>query len=194
MPRGELRIVDKSPRNWTWIAFNVLEHLIELDKEGKLVPGLATGWRWLDDHTLEVTLRQGVAFHNGEVFDAEIVKLNWDENIRSRQPHAVEYLTFKPGSRLEIVDRYTVRFLFPNRTGRPWPDSPSAHGQPPVLSRTRLGGEAVVNDRRAGPWGTGPYQLVEGFSLPGKRSDRVVLEANPDYWDRTRMPRQTDSL
>src|SRR5262249_46795005 len=41
----------------------------------------------------------------------------------------------------------------------------------------------------AGPWGTGPYQLVEGFSLPGKRSDRVVLEANPHYWDRTRMPR-----
>src|SRR6266852_6004723 len=40
-----------------------------------------------------------------------------------------------------------------------------------------------------GPWGTGPYQLVEGFSLPGKRSDRVVLEANPRYWDRTRMPR-----
>jgi peptide/nickel transport system substrate-binding protein len=30
---------------------------------------------------------------------------------------------------------------------------------------------------------------VEGFSLPGKRSDRVVLEANPAYWDRTRMPR-----
>ena len=41
----------------------------------------------------------------------------------------------------------------------------------------------------AGPWGTGPYKLVEGFSLPGKRSDRVVLEANQAYWDRTRMPR-----
>src|SRR5215510_3340966 len=41
----------------------------------------------------------------------------------------------------------------------------------------------------AGPWGTGPYQLVEGFSVPGKRSDRVVLEANPHYWDRTRLPR-----
>ncbi len=41
----------------------------------------------------------------------------------------------------------------------------------------------------AGPWGTGPYQLVEGFSVPGKRSDRVVLEANPHYWDRTRRPR-----
>jgi len=116
-PQGELRIVDKSPYNWIWITFNVFEHLIELDKEGRLVPGLATGWRWLDDRTLEVTLRQGVTFHNGEGFDAEIVQLNWDEITRIRQPHLVEYLTFHPGSRLEIVDPYTVRFLFPTPDG-----------------------------------------------------------------------------
>ena len=30
---------------------------------------------------------------------------------------------------------------------------------------------------------------MEGFSLPEKRSDRVVLEANTDYWDHTRFPR-----
>jgi peptide/nickel transport system substrate-binding protein len=30
---------------------------------------------------------------------------------------------------------------------------------------------------------------VEGFSLPDKRADRVVLEANPTYWDKTRLPR-----
>jgi peptide/nickel transport system substrate-binding protein len=30
---------------------------------------------------------------------------------------------------------------------------------------------------------------VEGFSLPDKRSDRVVLEANLEYWDTTRWPR-----
>jgi peptide/nickel transport system substrate-binding protein len=30
---------------------------------------------------------------------------------------------------------------------------------------------------------------MEGFSTPDKRSDRVVLEANADYWDRSRMPR-----
>jgi ABC-type transport system substrate-binding protein len=30
---------------------------------------------------------------------------------------------------------------------------------------------------------------VEGFSLPDKRSNRVVLEANLDYWDAHRFPR-----
>ena len=30
---------------------------------------------------------------------------------------------------------------------------------------------------------------MDGFSLPDKRSDRVVLEANPEYWDTTRLPR-----
>src|SRR6266852_7245068 len=86
-PRGELRIVDKHPLNWIFITLNVFEHLMELDKDGTLVPRLATGWQWRDDRTLDVTLRQGVTFHNGEVLDAEIVKLNWEENIRQRQPH-----------------------------------------------------------------------------------------------------------
>jgi ABC-type transport system substrate-binding protein len=30
---------------------------------------------------------------------------------------------------------------------------------------------------------------VDGFSLPDKRTDRVVLEANPEYWDTSRLPR-----
>jgi peptide/nickel transport system substrate-binding protein len=117
-PRGELRIVDKNPDNWVSITFHVFEHLVELDKHGALVPRLATGWQWLDERTLEVTLRQGVTFHNGEVFDAEIVRLNWDENIRLQQPHMIgEFLNFKPGSRLEIIDAQTVRFIFPEPDG-----------------------------------------------------------------------------
>jgi ABC-type transport system substrate-binding protein len=117
-PRGEVRIVDKSPLNWVSVVYNVFEHLMELDKDGTLVPRLATGWRWLDDRTLEVTLRKGVTFHNGEVFDAEIVKLNWEENTRLRQPYRVGvFLNFEPGSTLDIVDPYTVRFVFPEPDG-----------------------------------------------------------------------------
>ena len=117
-PRGELRIVDKHPLNWQWIVLNIFEHLVEFDKDGQLVLRLATGWRWLDEHTLELTLRQGVKFHNGEVFDAEIVKLNWEENLRLKQPFVSgEFMNFKPGSRLEIVDPSTVRLVFPEPDG-----------------------------------------------------------------------------
>ena len=41
----------------------------------------------------------------------------------------------------------------------------------------------------AGPWGTGPYKLIEGTSTPTRRSGRVVLEANASYWDKNRAPR-----
>lgn len=65
-PRGEIRVVDKSPNNWIYLTLHVFEHLIELDRTGALVPRLATGWQWLDDRTLEFKLRRGVKFHNGE--------------------------------------------------------------------------------------------------------------------------------
>jgi ABC-type transport system substrate-binding protein len=117
-PQGELWIVDNNPANWVSITFNVFEHLLESDAAGKLVPRLATGWRWLDDRTVEFTLRQGVTFHNGEVFDAEIVKLNWDEQSKLTQLHtAGSHMHFKPASRLEIIDPSTVRFVFPEADG-----------------------------------------------------------------------------
>jgi ABC-type transport system substrate-binding protein len=117
-PRGELRIVDSSPYNFVTVVLNVFEHLLDFEEGGKLVPRLATGWRWLDDRTLDITLRQGVKFHNGEPFDAASVQLNWDENTRLQQPfRAGQQLNFKPGSRLEILDPYTVRFHFPEPDG-----------------------------------------------------------------------------
>jgi len=117
-PRGEIRVVDRNPNNWSSITFNVFEHLMEVDSNGTLVPRLATDWRWLDTQTLEVTLRQGVKFHNGDVFDADIVKLNFEKNIQLRQPHLMgTFMNFKPGSRLEIVDPQTVRFYFPEPDG-----------------------------------------------------------------------------
>ena len=118
MPRGEVRIVDTSPGNWGGITRAIFEHLIETDNEGNLVPHLATDWRWLDDRTLEFKLRQGVRFHNGEVFDAEIVKLNWEEQTRLKQPFRTGvFMNFKQGSRLEIIDPYTIRFIYPEPDG-----------------------------------------------------------------------------
>jgi ABC-type transport system substrate-binding protein len=115
-PRGELRIVDKSPVNWISMTFNVFEHLVEAGPQGQMVPRLATDWRWIDDRTLEIKLRPGVKFHNGEIFDADIVKLNWDEQSRLQQPHTIgAALNFKPGARLQIIDPIPSALSFHKR-------------------------------------------------------------------------------
>jgi ABC-type transport system substrate-binding protein len=94
-PRGEIRVVDSHRYNFISVVFNVFEHLMALGPDGQLVPRLAVRWQWFDDRTLEMVLRQGVAFHNGERFDAEILKLNWEENIRLQQPYlAGQFLNF----------------------------------------------------------------------------------------------------
>lgn len=49
--------------------------LIELDRQGdlSLKPGLATSWKRLDDRTVELKLRKGAKFHNGDEVTAEDV-------------------------------------------------------------------------------------------------------------------------
>jgi len=180
---GEVRIVDKNPLNWASIVYNVFEHLMEVDKDGTLVPRLATGWRWLDERTLEVTLRQGVTFHNGEVFDADIVKLNWEEDTRLRQPFRPGmFLNLKPGLTLEIRDPYTVRFMFPESDGGALAKISFLHiGNRPFYHDVGWGERSWWIIDAADPWGTDLYKLVEGISTPNMRSDRVVLEANSDY-------------
>lgn len=49
--------------------------LIEIDRQGSLSlkPGLATSWKRIDERTVELKLRKGVKFHNGDEMTAEDV-------------------------------------------------------------------------------------------------------------------------
>lgn len=189
--RGELRIVDKRPFFGWSIVQSSVEHLGEIDLDGTLVPRLATGWRWLDERTLEMSLRQGVTFHNGEVFDAEIVKRNWDEHIRLRAYYGegLIWWTFPPASRLELLDPYTVRFVLPG------PDAAALVKLSYMPITNRQFYRHMVEPRNywntlfsAGLRGTGPYKWVAGFSTASSQTSQAVLEAHLGYWDTTRFP------
>lgn len=152
-------------------AFPAYDRLLHATPDGELAPGLATEWEYVDPTTLELTLREGVVFHDGEPFDADAVVANIE---RSRTlPEAVSLVqnAIAHITGVEAVDETTVRITL---------DSPDY--QLPFNLTQNLGmmksPAALEDDLTLTAVGAGPYRLVE-FS-PG---DRVVYEPFEDYWD-----------
>ena len=109
-----INVVDPSPVNWLSITWNTMEELVRVDKDGRTVPTLAESYRWVDDNTLEFKLRKGVAFQDGEKFDAKQFRRSFDEVQKWDNPHPPGgFLNFPKSTKLEVIDDHTVRFVFP---------------------------------------------------------------------------------
>ncbi len=117
-PVGTINVVDPSPLNWLFITWNTMEEPVRTDESGNIVYALATDARWLDDRTLDLALRQGVRYQDGEPFTAHNIKQNFDEMQRWASPHPPgTWLNFPPESACEVVDDHTVRFHLPGPDG-----------------------------------------------------------------------------
>jgi peptide/nickel transport system substrate-binding protein len=148
---------------------NVYETLIARDKEGELIPSLAAEMpTQVDETTWEVTLREGIEFHNGNPLDAEAVAASFQRIIDPEL--ASEQSSFFAGiSEIEAVDETTVRFT----TEGPDPVFPARLYWIKVVDPAH----AEEDDFAENPIGTGPYKFVEWV-----RGDHVTIEANDDYW------------
>ena len=167
----------------TRITYNVFDTLIRRDflsdaggGGATLVPHLATSWRRIDGNGLELTLRQGVKFHNGDELTADDVAFTFSSTrlLGDKAPIAEGKAYFGILDRVEAVDRYTVRFF--TKT-------------PDALLEQRLASWAswIVNKRAwladgvdgfgKKPVGTGPYKCKEIRS-----GEHIRLEAFDDYF------------
>jgi peptide/nickel transport system substrate-binding protein len=183
-PRGTLRVVDL----WSVpdsVVVNYAEGLVALDQENNFVPCLAEGWRWIDKRTIEFKLRRGVSFHNGEAFNAEVVRINWEAYNKLKTPAFPPFTSIQNGTAFKIVDEYTVRFTFPEPDGLALVRLLSFRQFAfAFFAGHKFGEQSWGNLSEPGPWGTGPFKFIEGSVVLGKLSDRVVLEAYEGYWDR----------
>ncbi len=59
------------------MAKHIFDTLIRNDPKQKLIPGLATSWKAIDDTTWEMQLRKGVKWHDGSEFPADDVSLQF---------------------------------------------------------------------------------------------------------------------
>ena len=161
-----------SPNNS--LLIHIFEPLVKRDANQKLVPGLATSWRAVDDLTWEFKLRPNVKFHDGSPFTAEDVVFTY-----SRAPNVPNspssFATFvKPIVETKVVDPLTIVF----RTATPHVLLPSDLASVYIVSK-RHGEKAATEDYNSGKAaiGTGPYKFAE--YIPNQR---VVLKANYGYW------------
>jgi len=145
------------------------DNLIERDTQGNLVPGLATSWSWLDDKTLELKLRSGVKFHNGQDFSAADVL--YSINLLESIPQGA---AFKSIDTVEVVDPLTVKIHTNKVDSQLVFNMTQFLGILPGATITAEGADAYALK----PIGTGPYMFVEH-----ERDQYIKLTANPNYWD-----------
>jgi peptide/nickel transport system substrate-binding protein len=133
-------------------------------------PSLAESWTVSGDQkSYEFKLRQGVKFHNGEVFTAEDVKFSFHR--------AKAKLLQEKVKDVMVVDPHRVRFVL----HEPWPDFMTFYGTfvsgAGWVVPKKYVEQVGVDGFRKHPVGLGPYKFVS--NTPGVE---LVLEAYEGYW------------
>ncbi len=156
------------------IADLVFNGLLRFNEKMEPLPCLAERWTVSKDgKTITYYLRKGVKFHDGVEFTADDVvftyKVYSDPTVNT--PAGSNYQDIKS---VEIMDPYIVKVVYKR------PYAPALSGTfDNILPKHLLEGQDINNcDFNRHPVGTGPYKFVEW-----KTAQKIVLEANPDYWE-----------
>ena len=151
------------------LEWNVFDRLLHKDADGNFIGGLAESWEYLEDgYTLQLTLRQGVKFHDGSDFNAEDVAASIDWITR---PESSRVGDWGGHFMTEIVDDYTIKV---------WPESETPCAN--LLDMMYADSMLSADDIAAGTLdqtlnGCGPYKFVK------YENETCFLEAFEDYWD-----------
>ena len=146
----------------------IYDRLFRINPDGAAQPWAAESYEVVDPTTIDLTLRKGMKFHDGEEVTAEDVKFTFDYHSKWKAPFFVESLknvasvetTGKYGVRIKLNEPYAP--FIPNLLGaifiipeHIWKDIPEKAGVTDALN--------FANEK---PIGSGPFKF--------------------DYWDRGR--------
>jgi peptide/nickel transport system substrate-binding protein len=151
---------------------NLYDTLTRWDTALKLQPGLATAWKSVNETTWEITLRAGVKFHDGSPLTAEDVKAVYDRNLTAGK--TVVTAGFATIEAVQVSGPTALRIV----TRKPDPLMPVRMAQMGgYIYPARLSTDDGVKELARKPIGSGPYRFVEWV-----KDDRLVMEANRDWW------------
>ena len=189
---------DQGGEGWRFVGVTLHDSLVgwdltQRDKPSTMIPGLATGWEAdpADRTKWVFRLREGVRFHDGSPFDADVVLWNLQKLMNQQAPQYDPRQVAQTFGRMGLLagaekrDAHTVVIstktpdaLLPWYFGRIMISSP-AHWE-------KMGRSWEAYART--PSGLGPWKF-DRF-VPRQR---LELVRNTEYWDKARIPK-TDRL
>ena len=156
------------------LAKHIWDTLLEEDpKTGELKPHLATSVTFVNPTMIEVKLRQGVKFHNGDPLTADdvVYTITWQNDPANTKVAARSRTDWI--KQAEKVDGHTVR-LHLKEPFAPGLAYLAANVQIYPAAYTKAQGSEGMSKA---PIGTGPYRVTEV-----SRGKHIVLERNKDYF------------
>jgi peptide/nickel transport system substrate-binding protein len=148
--------------------------LVDHDPDLRVVPRLAVSWdRSADGKVLTFHLRPGVRFHDGVPCTSDDVVFTYERIVDPASKAIGRVDPFLPIEKVEAPDAATVRVTYRE------PYAPALRGwEIPILpAHLYRGVDFATAPQNRAPVGTGPFRFVSW-----EAGQRIVLDANPDYW------------
>ncbi|MFE1601058.1 ABC transporter substrate-binding protein [Methylobacterium sp. ID0610] len=176
---GEQRVLNPALRASTGVyvvTSKIVEPLVDLDREGRPAPVLATGWQAAPDgRSVTFRLREGVRWHDGKPFTAADVQFTALEMWKKHLNYGTQLQLYLEA--VDTPDPHTAVF----RYARPMPLDLLLRALCDlgyVAPRHVFEGTSLLdNPANTAPIGTGPFRFVRY-----ERGQYIIAERNPDYW------------
>ncbi|MEW6267408.1 MAG: ABC transporter substrate-binding protein [Thermodesulfobacteriota bacterium] len=153
------------------VYHNIFEPLIRVDRNGKFQPCLAEKWEAsADGKVYTFHLRQGVKFHNGEAFNAQVAKWNLERGAAPTTKNAhPEY--FRGIEKMDTPDDKTLVVTLKNVDAL-------------FIAHIAEGDSVMLpmkgyEEAASKPIGTGPFKFVNWT-----RGNSVEMTRFEGYWDK----------
>lgn len=133
---------------------------------------LAKSYKWVDNVTIELELREGITFHNGEKFDADdaVFTMNYMSNPENKVK-VLQYVDWIKNA--EKLGPYKVRI----NLKEPQPAALEFLSGPVMIYPDEYYKKVGLKGFGVAPIGTGPYKVEK--VIPGKE---ILLKKNEKYF------------
>lgn len=164
------------------IQTNIYDTLVRYDTNMELEPLLAESWEAVEEDVWEFTLREGVYFHDGSEFNAEVVEANINR-ILDDEVASPRKILFEIVEEINVIDDHTIQLV----TEEPFAPLPAhlAHYAASIVSK-----EAIDEDYAAMEDGAQPGDYINenpsGTSYfefdSWETGNELTLTRFEDYW------------